>query len=187
MLISEKLRVTYKVTVWMLAIILLVYLIIKHDLGFWGMVLWFLITSVIANLANDNEKSRTAKILKEEYEARKKERVEKETERTNREAEEFQKRVKEAIEDIRERIEQHSRKYDHYRNTHADEFDDIDNNDEEFVLTPEVTTQLRNLLMKHHNSHGTDKDYMSSKMASETSRMIQMFNDAINKNKRRVS
>jgi hypothetical protein len=41
--------------------------------------------------------------------------------------------------------------------------------------------KLRNMLLRHHNSRGTDKDYNESTMSKDTTFAIQVLNNALSK------
>jgi hypothetical protein len=41
--------------------------------------------------------------------------------------------------------------------------------------------KLRNMLLRHHNSRGTDKDYNESTMSKDTTFVIQVLNNALSK------
>jgi translation initiation factor 2B subunit (eIF-2B alpha/beta/delta family) len=53
--------------------------------------------------------------------------------------------------------------------------------DETTVITTDSLKLVRNMLLRHHNMKGTDADYQSSKMARDTTDMIQQINNIIKK------
>lgn len=52
------------------------------------------------------------------------------------------------------------------------------------ALDRDTVTQIRNTLLRHHNSRGTDKDYQDSKMGKETVAILQKLNDMTQEKRR---
>ena len=59
-----------------------------------------------------------------------------------------------------------------------DEDDDL-SPDDVIRVRRRAVEQLRNSLMRHHNSRGTDKDYQASHAAKETTEILQVLNVAL--------
>ena len=72
--------------------------------------------------------------------------------------------------------------------TKDDEAAEEESDDEDVIRIRRRSIELlRNSLMRHHNSHGTDRSYQVSKMATETTFILQELNSALNKKNRHVS
>jgi len=64
--------------------------------------------------------------------------------------------------------------------------EDIDP-DEIIRVRRRAVEQIRNSLLRHHNSRGTDQAYQTSDAAKETTAIIQVLNGALAKKTRRIS
>lgn len=161
----------YNRTIWLFTWILLFYLFLTDRLNFWGFVCILIFGSIIANLFNvDNFLSKKLEDeLKKEFEERK----------TKPETKTNEQMHQEFMEDFRRRAEAYTKRITEEIAAKRE----VAKN--EISLSRDALEQLRNTLLKHHNSKGTDKSYQESKMSKDTTALIQMMNATLQPDHRR--
>lgn len=68
-----------------------------------------------------------------------------------------------------------------------DEYVESSSSDDVIRIRRRSVELLRNSLMRHHNSRGTDKEYQASATAKETTEILQALNAALAKKPRRLA